>query len=72
MRTLSPAPSSFAGERSISVQKRIRTDARNRILANKIRKLIFCYWNGKLCNRDDDSEDNFELRVCVILTAQEL
>ena len=69
MRTLSCEPSSCAAERSFSVHKHIRTDARNRILADKVRGLVLCQWKGKLYNRDEGRQDNFELSI---LTAQEL
>ena len=69
MRTLSCAPSSCAAERSFSVQNRIRINARNCILADKVRKLVSCHWIGKIYNRDDSNRDNFELSI---LTGQEL
>ena len=71
MRTLSCAPSSCAAERSFAVQKRIRSDSRNRILSEKVKKLLFCHWNGRLFSRVQAFEhpNRFELSV---LTPEEL
>lgn len=56
IRTLSSAPSSCSAERSFAVQKRIRADRRNRILAEKVKKLVFCHWNGRLFMRGNAFE----------------
>ena len=48
MRVLAASPSSCAVERSFSQQKRIRTDARNRMTTEKVRKLVYCHWNERL------------------------
>ena len=51
LRVLSASPSSCSVERSFSLQKRIRTDARNLMDSDKVRKLVYCHWNGRLtCN----------------------
>ena len=70
IRTLSCALSSCAAERSFAVQKRIRTDSRNRILSEKVKKLVFFHWNGRLCRGQAFEHPNrFELSV---LTPEEL
>ena len=51
-RTLSASPSSSAAERSFSLQKKIRTEARNQLSSEKVRKLMFCHWNGRLALRN--------------------
>ena len=45
MRVLSASPTACAVERSFSAMKRIHTKLRNRLRNEKIRKLMFCYWN---------------------------
>ena len=66
LRTLSASPSSCAAEQSLSMQKRIRTDSRNLITADKVRKLTFCHWNGRLSERStsfSDPQTNFQRSV---------
>ena len=65
-RTLSASPSLCAAEQIFSMQKRIRTDSRNRITSDKVRKLMFCHWNGRLSERSasfSDPQTNFQRSV---------
>ena len=52
MRILSASPSSCAVERTFSLQKRIRTEARNGMGTEKVRKLVYCHWNSRLMDAE--------------------
>ena len=48
MRTLTVSSSSWAANGSFSIQRRIRTKARNRLDTDRVKKLAFSHWNMKL------------------------